>query len=130
MRGKAGLFSRLYVPPSFSVFSASSFSSASGDGTELSPVNVLLSGNTSPAILRQVTLKANVGGTFRFSVSAAGSSMGEVLKNGSTLFGFAGGVDDGSYSPISIAVNDQITLVEYAGETAEEISGSFWIQTA
>jgi hypothetical protein len=56
--------------------------------------------------------------------------MGEVLKNGSTLFGFAGGVDDGSYSPISIAVNDQITLVEYAGETAEEISGSFWIQTA
>lgn len=130
MRGKAGLVSRLYVPPNFSVFSASSFSSASGDGTELSPVNVLLSGNTSPAILRQVTLKANVGGTFRFSVNASGSSMGEVLKNASTLFAFSGGLDDGSYPPISIAVNDQITLVEYAGETAEEISGSFWIQTA
>jgi hypothetical protein len=130
MRGKAGRFSRLIVPPPFVIESLSAFASASGEGTEGTPVSVLLSGNSSPAAARQVTLKATVSGTLKFDLDSFGSAIGALLQNGDFITAFSGGINDSFFFPISITAGDLVQVADYDTPTADNITASLWINVS
>jgi hypothetical protein len=130
MRGKAGRFSRLIVPPPFVVESLSAFASASGEGTEGAPVSVLLSGNSSPEAERQVTVRATVSGTLKFDLDTFGFAIGGLFRNETLLLSFSGGVNDSFYLPISITTGDLVQVADYDAPTADNITASLWISVS
>jgi hypothetical protein len=130
MRGKAGRFSRLIVPTRFVVESLSAFAFASGEGTQEVPASVTLSGNSSPAEERQVTLRANVSGTLKFSVESFVNATGALFLNDNLITSFNGPIDDGFFLPISITAGDLVKVADYDAPTADDITGSLWINVS
>lgn len=128
MRGKLGFIERFVDPPRFEVNSVSAFASASGFGDVGDPIVIEFSGNTSPSVNRQVTLTAKVAGTWKFSITTAGSTQVAVDQNGFTMFSVLGSTGHGDYLPISVAVNDVFVLYDYLADYSDDVDASFWIE--
>lgn len=126
MRGKLGLVERFVKPPSITVVSTTSNATAVGDGTQESPMEVALSGNAG--ISRQVTLKASVAGTLRFSMTAPDIDLfGLNVNDVEQFYIFSNSVTDADFSPISISVDDEIAFYDYGGAYISLQTASVWI---
>lgn len=125
MRGKLGLVERFVELQPLEVVSTTANATASGIGTQSSPMEVELSGNAG--ISRQVVLKATTAGTLRFSMSSADSPFGLNVNDVEQFYIFANSVTDGDFSPISISVDDHIAFYDYAGAYTSLQTASVWI---